>query len=305
MGRLVPIALGSLVAAAALSIGTQQPAPIRLDVNLVQLHVRVTNSAGHAVAGLGKNAFRLLVDDAPQEITVFQGEDAPVTAGIVVDNSASMATKREEVIAAALSFARASNPKDQMFVVHFNNVVRFALPKGTRFTGSVSELEAAIAAFELGGTTAFYDALLAAESQFKFAAYSRKVLLTITDGGDNASRAALADALNGARQAGIVVYPIGVFDEDDRDRNPAVLQKIAEQTGGEAFFPKQVSDVTATCVKIAQDIREQYTLGFPGADDGQYHRIRLTVKDPNYGPLEAHTRSGYIANRPSTPGAQK
>jgi VWFA-related protein len=239
------------------------------------------------------------VDGAPTDITVFEGEDAPVSAGIVVDNSASMAAKRQEVIAGALAFARTSNPKDEIFVVHFNSAVRFGLPEGTRFTGSIAELETAIAAFALGGTTAFYDALVAAELHFKFAAYSSKMLLTITDGGDNSSHATLADAIAGARDASIVIYPIGVFDENDRDRNPAVLEKLAEQTGGRAFFPERVSAVTETCVRIARDIREQYTLGFPGATDGKYHRIRLMISDPKLGPLKAHTRAGYVAMRPS------
>jgi Ca-activated chloride channel homolog len=199
------------------------------------------------------------------------------------------------VIAAALAFARESNPRDQMFVVHFNNRARFGLPPGTPFTDDVSKLETAIAAFQLGGTTAFYDALLAAESQFARALYSRKVLLTITDGGDNSSHANLDDALKGAAAAGIVIYCIGLFGENDRDRNPEVLSKIGAETGGGAFFPAHIADVTMTCIRIAQEIRQQYTLGFSGAEDGHYHRIRLTAKDPRYGPLEVQTREGYIA----------
>ena len=295
--RTIAITVGTLIAAATLYFGNQEPAPIRMDVNLVQLHVRVTDSAGRAVPGLGKSAFRLLVDDVPQEITVFQKEDAPVTAGIVIDNSASMEKKRQEVIAAALAFARASNPEDQMFVVHFNSASRFGLPEGKRFTGKISELEAAVSAFQLGGTTAFYDALVTAALHFKYAAHQRKILLTITDGGDNSSSATLADAVNAARDAGIVIYAIGLFDEGDRDRNPAVLEKLAEQTGGRAFFPQHVPDITETCIKIAQEIREQYTLGFPGAADGKYHRITLMVSDPKLGPLKAHTRAGYMAER--------
>jgi Ca-activated chloride channel homolog len=280
----------------------QESTSIRLNVTLVQLHVRVTDPSGHAVAGLPKGAFRLFVDNVLKEITVFQSEDAPVTAGIVLDNSASMAPKREDVIGAALAFARASNPKDQMFVLHFNNMVRFTLPKSARFTGDVSELETAIDAFQLGGTTAFYDALVQAEAHFKFAGYARRVLLSITDGGDNSSRASLDDALNGARSGAIVIYPIGVFDQNDRDQNPAVLKTIAEQTGGEARFPKQVSETEAVCVEIARDIREQYTIGFPGAEDGEYHSIKLTVSDPNHGALQIHTRSGYRAGPPGSTG---
>jgi len=297
--RILPIALSGLIVAAAVSVGNQEPPTIRTDVNLVQLHVRVTDAAGRAVSGLGQSAFHLFVDDAPTEITVFQGEDAPVTAGIVVDNSASMAAKRNDVIAGALAFARASNPKDEMFVVHFSTGVRFGLPEGTRFTGSIAKLETAISTFNLGGTTAFYDALAAASSHFKFAAYPHKVLLTITDGGDNSSQTTLPEAIAGARDAGIVIYPIGLFDENDRDRNPAVLEKIAEQTGGSAFFPEHVYEVTETCVRIARNIREQYVLGFPGATDGRYHRIRLLVSDAGHGPLKAFTRAGYQATGPS------
>ena len=295
--RLTSVVLGTLIAGFTMPPWLQEPPRIRMDVNLVQLHVRVTDTAGHAVAGLGKAAFQLFVDDTPHEITVFEGEDAPVTAGIVVDNSASMTSKRQEVIAAALAFARASNPRDQMFVVHFNESARFGLPDGVRFTASMPELESAIAAFRLGGATALYDALLTAASHFRFAAFPRKVLLTVSDGGDNSSHATLAMAITGARDAGIVVYPIGLFNEDDRDRNPAVLEKLAEQTGGQAFFPEQISGITEVCVKIAQEIREQYTLGFNGATDGRYHRIRLTVSDGNR-TLKAHTRAGFLAIRP-------
>jgi Ca-activated chloride channel family protein len=164
-----------------------------------------------------------------------------------------------------------------------------------RFTGDVTQLEKAVAAFELGGTTALYDALLMAESQFRWAAYPRKVLITITDGGDNSSHASLMDALSGALESGIVVYSIGIFDENNRDQNPQALTKLAEQTGGKAFFSGQVSDVTKICVDIAREIRIQYTLGFPGAEDGQYHRIRVTATDPKSGPLDVHTRGGYFA----------
>ena len=178
------------------AVASDAQTTIRADVNLVQLSVRVTDKDGHNVVGLGQEAFRLTIDKKEQPITVFNGEDAPVTAGIVIDNSASMAPKREQVIAAALAFARASNKKDQMFVVHFNQRARFGLPDNKPFTGSIEELEAAISKFELGGTTALYDAILLANSQFlKHSTYGRKILLVITDGGDNSSRASLAETL--------------------------------------------------------------------------------------------------------------
>jgi len=302
--RISHCTFSGLLAAVALSPASQYTT-IRTDVNLVQLQVTVTDSQGRSVSGLRKEAFQLFVDNTPQPITVFQGEDAPVTAGIVIDNSSSMASKVKEVVAAGLAFARASNPKDQMFVVHFTDRPRLGLPEGRRFTGNVAELEKAVEAFHLGGTTAFYDALMMAESQLQWAVYPRKVLLTITDGGDNSSHTSLKDALSAAVKSGIVVYTIGLFDENDRDRNPEVLSKIAEETGGHAFFPTQVSDVTNVCVTIAREIRSQYTLGFPGAKDGQYHRIRVTATDSQSGPLEVHTRGGYFAVKSSNANREK
>jgi Ca-activated chloride channel family protein len=268
---------------------------IRADVNLVQLSIRVTDSEGHNVVGLGRDAFRVTIDKKDQPITVFNGEDAPVTAGIVIDNSASMGPKRQEVIAAALAFARASNMKDQMFVVHFNQHARFALPDTRPFTGLITELETAISGFDVGGTTALYDAILLAQSQFRRAAYGRKILLVITDGGDNSSRASLAEALDALVKSEVVVFPIGIFDAADRDQNPRVLAHIADVTGGEAFFPAALTEITKICEQIAAEVRRQYTLGFAGAQDGQYHQIEVTATDPRHGTLKVHTRPGYFA----------
>jgi Ca-activated chloride channel family protein len=303
MGIITRCTFCGLLAAVALSPAPEETT-IRADVNLVQLPVTVTDARGRTVSGLPKTAFQLFVDNNPQPITVFQGEDAPVTAGIVIDNSSSMTSKVKEVVAAGLAFARASNPKDQMFVVHFTNRPRFGLPEGKRFTGDVAELEKAVEAFQLGGTTAFYDALMMAQSQLQWAVYPRKVLLTITDGGDNSSHTPLKDALSAAVKSGIVIYTIGLFDETDHDRNPEVLSKIAEETGGQAFFPERISDVTDTCVTIAREIRSQYTLGFPGAEDGKFHHIRVTATDADSGPLQVHARGGYFATK-SPPNANR
>ena len=292
--RLRRFLFSGILFLSALAVGDAQTT-IRADVSLVQLSIQVTDSEGRNVVGLGREAFRITIDKKDQPITVFNGEDAPVTAGIVIDNSASMGPKREEVIAAALAFARASNSKDQMFVVHFNQHARFALPDSKPFTGTITELETAISGFDLGGTTALYDAILLAQSQFKRAVYGRKILLVITDGGDNSSKASLAEVLDALVKSEAVVFPIGLFDAADRDRNPRVLAQIAEVTGGESFIPAALADTTKICEQIAADVRRQYTLGFAGAQDGQYHQIEVTATDPKHGALKVHTRPGYFA----------
>jgi Ca-activated chloride channel homolog len=272
----------------------QETPTIRADVNLVQLNVRVTDAAGRTVSGLRQEAFELLVDGAPHPITVFQGEDVPVAAGIVVDNSASMAPKRSDVVTAALTFARANNPRDQMFVVHFNQLARFGL-MGVPFTGNLIELERAVSQFQLGGTTALYDALIQAIDHFALGTHSRRVLLVITDGRDNSSRATLEDALSQARTHDVAIYAIGIWASGDEEANPQALSELAQGTGGRAFFPRTSAEIPSLCEEIARDIRRQYTLGFAGAQDGQYHHIQVKITDPHYSRLTVETRPGYFA----------
>jgi VWFA-related protein len=272
-----------------------QTPTIRADVNLVQVHVKVTDSHGRNVTGLDKKAFDLLVDNARQDITVFQGEDVPVAAGIVIDNSASMAPKRKDVIAAATDFAHDSNPRDEMFVLHFNDKVRLGLPANRPFTSDIDDLKDAISKFELGGTTAFYDAMLSAMTHLNDAAYNSRVLLAITDGGDNSSSATPRDVIGAAGKNGTLIFAVGIFDNDDPDRNPEVLKELAESTGGGAFFPKSSAELPGMCRQIAREIRHEYTLGFAGATDGRYHSIQVLVNDPIRGRLQAHARSGYQA----------
>jgi Ca-activated chloride channel family protein len=298
----IPILVLSLLSGdACVSAGQpaeEPPTTIRLDVNLVVISVNVLNKAGAAVSGLGKDAFKLSVDDAPVAISSFHGEDAPVTVGIVVDNSASMGPKRSEVIAAALEFARSSNPHDEMFVVHFNDRPRFGLTGPKPFTGNIPELEMALSRFTVGGTTALYDAAGMALSHMARATIDRKVLIVISDGGDNSSQIELPDILEWAQASGVVFYCIGLFDDADDDRNPDVLSKFAELTGGKAFFPSTLKDTTKICVEIAHEIRSQYTLGFAAAADGLYHHIRVVVQDSKLGRLNVRTRPGYFAAKP-------
>jgi Ca-activated chloride channel family protein len=287
-----------VVATAGQSTPQEQPTTIRLDVNLILLHASVMDGAGQSVARLSKGDFKLLIDGVSRPITVFEPEDAPVASGILVDNSASMISKGAQVIAASLAFARASNPQDEMFVVHFSDQIRLGLPPDRPFTGSISELETALSAFTGEGTTALYDAVERAIFHLHATKLERKVLLIISDGGDNSSRAHLADVLQMAQKAGVLIYCIGIYDEADWDQNPGVLTEFAELTGGKAFFPSELNDVTETCVKIASDIRKQYTLGFVGQEDGEYHRIKITAQNQMYGELRVQTRAGYLAPMP-------
>ena len=276
----------------------EQKATIHLNVNLTLLHATVVDHAGQFVRGLAKPDFQLFVDGRLRPVIVFEPDDAPVSAGILMDNSASMTNKTSHVIAAALAFARASNAQDEMFVVHFNDQVRFGLPPETPFTGHISQLESALSKFNAEGTTALYDAIGAAIFHLHKTSLDRKVLIIISDGGDNSSHASLDEVLREAHRASVTIYSIGIYDDSDWDRNPAVLNEIAEVTSGKAFFPSELKDITKTCVTIASDIRLQYTLGFVGQEDGKYHGIKISAHTQAHGELTVRTRAGYFAPEP-------
>ena len=115
---------------------------IAVNVGIVVLHATVLDSKGILVSGLDKNDFQVFEDGVPQKIDSFSYEDIPVTVGLVVDNSGSLAPKRPEVITAAMAFARSSNPQHQMFLVGFNENVSFSLPDDMLFTDEASQLGA-------------------------------------------------------------------------------------------------------------------------------------------------------------------
>src|SRR5205823_1030032 len=125
-----------------------------VNVDEVVLHATVRNRKGTPVAGLGKDNFQVFEDGVPQTIKHFSHEDIPVTVGLVIDNSGSMRPKRAEVIAAALAFAGSSNPRDQMFLVNFNEHVSFGLPRGTLFTDRPEQLKTAMSTVIADGETA-------------------------------------------------------------------------------------------------------------------------------------------------------
>jgi len=281
-----------------------EPYKIRVNVSSVVLHATVQNRKGAAVSGLGKEDFQVYEDGALQPIEYYSHEDIPVTVGLVLDNSGSMGPKRDEVIAAALAFARSSNPQDQMFVVNFNEHVRFGLPANLPFTDQTAQLQVALSKFKTNGETALYDALAAALEHLKMGNRDKKVLIVVSDGGDNASQHKLGQILTMARQSDAIIYTIGIYTDDDPDKKPDALRELSKATGGEAFFPQAIPDVVPVCERIAHDIREQYTLAYTPLNrnsDGAYRVIQVKATAPGHGRLFVRTRAGYYA--PSKPQA--
>jgi Ca-activated chloride channel homolog len=288
--------------------GRQEPAApsaaasgptISVNVDLVLLRATVTNRKGGLVSGLQKQDFQVYEDGRPQTITSFQHEDVPVCIGLVIDNSGSMKRKRADVAAAALAFVRSSNPQDELFVVNFNEHVTFGLREMKRFSADPSELVEALMGEPAAGKTALYDAIEAGYLRLQKATRKKKVLIVVSDGGDNASKHTLDEVLVDAARSDAMIFTIGLFDDYDKDRNPGVLRRIARATGGEAFFPAEPGAAVRICREIAQDIRNQYTIGYTPAvqnSDGGYRKIRLNVAGHPGENLRVRARDGYIAS---------
>jgi Ca-activated chloride channel family protein len=269
---------------------------IKMNVDMVVLHATVQDHKRTPVSGLRKDNFKIYEDRALQQIRYFSHEDIPVTVGLVVDNSGSMAPKDPEVIAAALAFARSSNPQDQMFVVNFNERVSFGLPGNMPFTGQRAELKVALSRIRADGRTALYDAVAAALKHLKKGNRDKKVLIVVSDGGDNASKHTLAQVMAMAEQSDAVIYTLGLFQEEDPDKNPRVLRQLAKITGGEVFLPRSIEDAVPICERIATDIRTQYTLAYEPTNrdqNGSYRAIKVTAEASGRGRLSVRTRVGY------------
>jgi VWFA-related protein len=274
---------------------------IAVSVDLVEVYATVQDRKGNAVSDLRQEHFEIQEDGVRQTIRLFRHEDTPVAVGLVVDHSGSVGRKLAEVIAAARTFVEASSPEDQMFVVNFNEHVTRGLPAGVPFTSSPDELERAISDTATAGMTALYDAVFEARAHLRTASRNKKVLIVISDGGDNASAHTLEETLRMAQQSSALVYTIGIYEKDDPDRNPDVLRRLARATGGEAYFPEQLSDVIEICERIARDIRTQYTLGYVStgtAKPGDYRKIRVSARAPGGGRLTVRARDGYSPGGP-------
>ncbi len=287
---------------------------ISSEVELVLLDVSVKGADGGFVSGLKKEDFHIYDSKIDQPIRIFAAQDAPVTVGLVVDNSGSVRPKKPEIVTAALTFVTQSNPHDEVFIVNFSDAASLALPPETPFTSDRAILRTALLSNPAQGRTALNDALKMALEHLDKGRLDKKTLVLVSDGGDNASDVTKDEIVKLAEHSLATIYTIGIFDADDRDKNPGFLRELAKITGGEAFIPENKDHLVGICEKIARDIRSRYTLGFapsdiPGAKPGKPRPLRVTAIDPTSGKkLDVRTRTQYFPHnhsRPRTEAASK
>jgi Ca-activated chloride channel family protein len=265
---------------------------------LVVLNLSAFDQDSKIVRDLPASAFTIFENGKQQQIKSFAQEDAPVSLGLIIDNSASMTNKRDRVASAALSMVKASNPDDEVFIMNFNE--KAVLTK--EFTSNIQALETALRGIDSKGETAMRDALLLGIEHMRHrAGKDKKVLLVVTDGEDNSSSETQAHLVQVAQQNDVIIYAVGLLAAEEPEsaaRAKSQLNELTTATGGRSWFPADVAAIASITPEIAHEIRNQYVLTYAPenqAEDGSYRAIRVAVNVPG---ITLHTRSGYYAPRP-------
>ena len=266
-------------------------------VQNVTLPVVVTDDRRRRVTDLQKVNFTVYENGAPQTILECTREDVAVSLGILVDNSGSMREKRQKVSTAVLNLIKASNPGDEVFIVNFNDEPFL----DQDFTNNLNAMHEALDRLDSRGGTALYDAVIASYDHLaKMAKREKKVLLIVTDGEDNESHESLEQAIRAAQnENGPMIYTIGILgSEGKQHRAKRALEALSFQTGGVAFFPKNLDEVEAISQQVAHDIRNQYSVVYKPTDPpqpGEFRPVKVEAHASGYRDLKVRTKSGYFA----------
>jgi VWFA-related protein len=253
---------------------------------------------------LDRTRFKLYEDKVEQDITHFATEDAPVSVGLIFDCSGSMTSKMPTARAAIAEFLKLANPEDEFFLFEFSSRVHRAV----EFTMDSGEIQNQLTFAKASGPTALLDALYTAMNEMKHAHRSRKAILVVSDGGDNASRYSSREIKKMVQEADVQIFALAIVGPGNLRRSieevtgPVLLDDLARQSGGRMFEVEDLNDLPAIASKIGLALRNQYVLGYvpaSGKQDGKYHRIQVKLTQaPGLPPLRTSFRSGYYAAPP-------
>ena len=272
---------------------------ISVHSELVVVPVSVTDAGGNHVTGLTQNDFAIRDNGKAEPVAVFVQGDVPVTLGLVVDRSQSMRAKGPALRMALAALLGPSRPDDEPFGVNFDDEASLALANGRLFTSDTNEIAVALSGVIPGGRTALIDGVAEGLRHLPMGHSLKNALVVVSDGGDNASRSTPAEVLALARRSQAVIYAIGLLGTPpvEEEEDAQMLIRLCKDTGGIAYFPKSLEEVSTAAHQIARDLREQYTLGFsPGPHAGapSFRKIEVTVSAPGRGRLHVRTRAGYL-----------
>jgi len=272
---------------------------IILDVTRVNMLFTVTDKHGRFVTDLTKDDFQVFENKKPQTIAGFTAEtDLPLRLAILIDTSNSIRERFRFEQEAAISFLQSviHEGHDKAMVVSFDTSAQLVCD----LTDNLEKLEDAVHGLRAGGGTAFYDAIYFAcrdklsrdQPRHKF----RRAMVIVSDGDDNDSQYSRDQALEMAQKADVVIYAISTNILRNETEGDKVLKYLTSETGGQAFFPFKVEDLSQSFENIANELRHQYSIFYrpePLLTDGRYHTVSLRVKGRK--DLIVRCRKGYYA----------
>ncbi len=268
---------------------TSRGGSIRIDVNLVQIPVMVTDPYERPVLGLKKSDFHLFEDGVEREISQFISEEAPISVGVVFDASASMRPKMEQSVQAVREFLKMSLPGDEFFLTKFSDKPEPVLG----FTTDTKDIEDGVSSIQPGGWTALFDAITLGIHQMKHASLGRKVLLVMSDGGDNDSRYTQRELSELVKEADVRIFTISILDRSSS------LETLAEESGGRAFRVRKLDDLPELAANISVQLHSQYLLGYTPVgrtNDGLYRKVKVELSQPSAtSRLRASWKRGYYS----------
>src|SRR5437667_11347 len=279
-------------------------APIKIGTDLVLLDVTVVDPSNKPIMDLKREEFVVTDEKVPQKIEYFSRDQVPVSLVFAIDTSGSMRPKLDQVVKASTNLVKESRPGDEMAVIEFKDQPELL----EEFTGDVNDVIDTLNGLVASRQTAMLDALyLAADYSNKDGKNRRKAVLLVTDGLDNDSYYKFGEVVNHLREIDVQIYLIGfisdldrdsgLFKKSQKDKAETLLTKLAEETGGKAFFPRELSETHAIAQQISTDLRTQYAIGYYPTNnkkDGTFRAVRVQVNSSNRR-LIARTRNGYTA----------
>jgi Ca-activated chloride channel family protein len=279
---------------------------IGVNVDLVLMYTSAFDKSGHFVGGLKEDNFKVYEDGVAQSISSFSQEDVPVSMGILLDLSGSMRGKIDQVKKAALVFIRASNPQDQVFLIGFNEEVELIQD----FTSDIDEITDALDNTVVTGGTALYDAVYLGVQKAHTGSKAKKAVVVITDGEDRDSYYKLDELIAKVQESDVQVFCVGFLNaapdkglfgrwsKSIPEKAHDALIRIAEETGGKAFFPDKVTDIHDIVSEIASELRNQYSIGYfssNAARDGSFRRVKIELAGLSTPDVHLRYRRGYYA----------
>jgi Ca-activated chloride channel family protein len=296
--------LAVTVAAAAAAWPAEGPkgatpanATFRADGTLVLVPVTVTDHRGAIVNGLASDAFTLTEDGVQQPLRAFSEEDAPVSIGVVLDLSGSMAPVLGAAKESLRTLMKDANPGDQAFLNGVSSKPRVY----SGFTEALDDIARQVETERAYGYTALIDTIYGSLEQLRTGVHARKALVVISDGIDNRSRYTSRELRRLAVESDAQIYSIAVSGGASRKQGVAFaeemgglsfLRDLAEWTGGLSFVVRDATDIAKATASIGRALRNQYTIGYAPAAGrgGQWRRIRVKVEGPG---MRAYARAGY------------